>query len=125
MFKFLGNIFANIGKFFSKVEKSKEVQDFESFCEELYSEEKVLIWSQLKDLAITAVTGLLASQISGSEKFSQAVKQVVTAATAQGIAYATSDVNKIVQDSYIYVKSKNLNAGILINGQPAPVNTGS
>ena len=123
MFKFLGNIFANIGNFFSKVEKSKAVQDFEAFCAELYSEEKVLIWSQLKDLAITAVTSLLASQISGQEKFSQAVKQVAQQATVQGIAYATSDVNKIVQDAYIYVKAQNLNAGILVNGQPAPVKT--
>lgn len=84
-----------------------------------------MIWSQLKDLAITAVSSLLASQLSGTDKFSIAVKNVATQATAQGIVYATSDVNKIVQDAYIYVKSQNLNAGILVNGQPAPVNQGT
>ena len=87
---------------------------------EVFTAEVANLQSQLMALAITEVGVLISNQsLTGPQKREQATANIVNAAKNAGIQFTTSSVNLALEMAY--TKLTNVNAGISINGQPAPV----
>lgn len=114
-------MFKTIGNWFSKLFKSDAVKALEQWLKDLFDVEAKQIFAQLLQLAITEVQVLMTNQtLSGPDKAAQARSNLINAAKNAGIMVVTSDFNLAIELAYKGLQ--NANAGITINGQPAPVN---
>lgn len=120
-------MFKSIGQFFSNLFKGPEVKAFEAWCVTVFDAEKSQILNQLKNFAIAEVTALLTNlAISGSAKKAIAMTNVGEAAKTAGIAASAADISLAIEMALAGIRNvtptPNANAGITVNGQPAPVN---
>ena len=115
-------MFSAIGRFFSNLFASPAMKAFEQFLKDVFTAEVANLQSQLMSLAITEVGVLISNQsLTGPQKREQATANIVNAAKNAGIQFTTSSVNLALEMAY--QKLQNSNAGITVNGKPAPVNT--
>src|SRR5258708_33225202 len=89
--------------------KSKALQEFEDFCSEVFTAEKMMIGKQLKDLAIAAVESLAASALSGIEKKASAMESVTTGLKQQGIVALASDISLVIEMAVTRMKNNAAN----------------
>lgn len=113
MFKTIAQFFQNL---FSKFQANKEVQEFEDFCGQVFTAEKSMIFQQIKDLAMAAVTSLLSSALTGLEKKASAMQSVTTGLKNAGITALASDVSLVIEMALTAVKNNSGNKGT-VNGQ--------
>lgn len=115
------NIFQNIGNAVKNFFSSSPVKAFEQFLKDLFTAEVKQLQGQLINLALAEVQALINNQsLQGPNKASIARLNLINAAKNAGIQATTSDINLAIEMAYTSLK--NANAGITINGQPAPVN---
>lgn len=115
-------MFKAIGDFFNNLFKSSAMKSFEQFLKDVFTAEVANLQSQLMSLAVTEVGVLISNQsLTGTQKREQATANIVNAAKNAGVQFTTSSVNLALEMAY--QKLTNINAGITVNGQPAPVKT--
>ena len=90
-------MFNKIQQFFQNLFQSQILKAFKDFINQVFTQEKVVILSALKDIAIQAVAAAQTTGLDNEEKRKQVYGQILAYAKAKGIEVKDSTINLVIE----------------------------
>lgn len=104
-------MFQAIKKFFQNLFKNPAVLKFENFCEQVFTAEKALVLSALRDFAVSAVTTAEQTGLDSAGKRSQAFSEIAAKVQTAGIVTGASMIGLALEMAVQAIKNNTGNAG--------------
>lgn len=98
-------------RFFKNLFQSPQFLKFENFCAQVFTAEKALVLSALRDFAISAVTTAEETGLDSAGKRTQAFNQIVVKAQTAGIVVTSSMIFLALEMALQALKNNSGNAG--------------
>ena len=106
-------MFKAIAQFFQNLFKSPALLKFEEFCSQVFTAEKALVLSSLKNFAIQAATTAESTGLDSTTKRSQAFASISAQAQTAGIVVGASMIGLALEMAVQAIKGDNGNKGVV------------